>query len=93
MIDYIEYVGMLKNVKVPLDQDRLYGAIKRRATVRPATWVGPTAVSLAGAVAVLLVGLVLFVNFGAGDDETIASYLNEGETINGSPLISYVFGD
>lgn len=93
MTDYNEYLKELKKVRGPLDPDRLYRAIKQRASARPAAWVWPTAVSLAGAVAALLVGLVFFVGLETGSDETIASYLNEGQTINGSPLISYVFGE
>jgi hypothetical protein len=93
MADYNEYLAELKKARVPLDSDRLYRAIKQRAVARPAAWIRPTALSLVGALAVLLIGFSLFLNIETAGDDTVASYLSDGLTLNGSPLISYVFSE
>ena len=89
MADYNGYLNELKKERSRPDFDRLYRAIKSRTTPRP---VWPVALSLAGAVAVCLIGFALYHNFEPGaNSETVASYLNEGTTVNGNELLSYVF--
>ncbi|MCU0641362.1 MAG: hypothetical protein MUC35_04660 [Candidatus Margulisbacteria bacterium] len=89
MADYNGYVSGLKKSIAGPDYDRLYRVIQTKAVPRP---VWPTALSLAGALAVCLIGFALNYDFEPGaNSETVASYLNEGTAINGNELMSYVF--
>jgi hypothetical protein len=89
MADYNGYINELRQAGPRPDFDRLHRAILAKAAPK-AVW--PTAWSLAGAVAVCLLGFALYLNFEPGvNSETIASYLNEGTAINGNELMSYVF--
>lgn len=94
MVDYNEYLRELKGLKADIDYDKNYGSIKGKLAARPSPLFLKTVFPLAGALAVLLIAFALFYNLkiGAGSD-TIAGYLEEGQSINGSPLMTYVFGD
>lgn len=91
MVDYSEYLNRLKKVKSEIDYDRMYACIQQRKRKVVLVKVG---LSLAGALAVFLIALAgYFSSYQAGNGREVIAYLYEGGSINGSPLLAYVFGD
>ncbi|MFH1386243.1 MAG: hypothetical protein ABIH50_01080 [bacterium] len=90
MDSYKKYIKELKGLSPKIDYDKAYTAIALRAQPKPAnSWL--IAAALTG-VFLAVFSLYYTLNPG-GNKETIASYLEEGETINGNILMSYVFGE
>lgn len=91
MGDYEEYIKKVKGIGSAIDYDRMYAGIQQRRRNAVLVKVG---MSLAGAVAGFLIAFAVYFSlYQAGNGREVIAYLHEGGSINGSPLLAYVFED
>jgi hypothetical protein len=89
---YDEYLSRLKGVKAELDGGRMYSRIEARIAGRSRR----VRLALEGVLAVLLIGFMIYFNvrpYLSGNGETMAEYVFQKETVNGDPIINYVFSN
>jgi len=86
MDKYDDYVEKVKGMRGGVDFDKMYVKIaqRKRGVLFPA-------VASLAAVAVFVIVVSAYFLRPAAVDDSILSYLNGEETVNGSQLISYVF--
>lgn len=92
MTEYQDYIKRHGEVTAPADYRRLLSGIqakvhRRRSPAARLTW------SLAGACAVVLIGVWLYSALRIGSSDNLVDYALTQEKVNGDPLIAYVFGD
>jgi hypothetical protein len=90
MGDYKEYLSQLKGIETELESDRMYSRIEagiaRESRRRKS--------SLKIVLAVLLIGLIAYVNIRPylnGKAEALADYVYQQEDVGSDPVINYVF--